>query len=67
MHTMYEVARLNKYKHTLNAMSNYALAQSPYDCHQACVYKVDVNPGKNKDICFRSNTSITDYLFDGNE
>ena len=37
------------------------------DCYQACVYKIDVNPGKNKDICFRSNTGITDYIFDGNE
>lgn len=37
--------------------------------YQVYAYKIDVNPGENKDICSKSNTWVSDsiFFFFGNE
>lgn len=31
--------------------------------YQVYAYKIDVNPGENKDICSKSNTWVSDSIF----
>ena len=35
--------------------------------YQVCVYKINVNPGENKDIFSKSNSWVSDNIFVGNE